>query len=116
MNFPRFMMYSTNETRRITMRKKFTEDFKFKVALEAIKNEKTATEIASDYEISVSQVSSWKNELLSNGKQVFAKKRGPKKADPLKEPDYLLREIGELKVERDYLAKKFVQLQSLKDD
>ncbi len=93
------------------MRKKFSDQFKFKVALEALKNDKTATELASIYEVSVSQVSNWKTQLQTNGSQVFSKKRGPKKVEPSTDPDYLLREIGQLKVERDFLAKKYNAMQ-----
>ena len=93
------------------MRKQFPSDFKFKVAIEALKNVKTTTELASKFEVSVSQISKWKNDLLENGPQVFAKKRGPKKLDPIDDPDHLLREIGQLKIERDFLAKKYKQIQ-----
>lgn len=93
------------------MRKTFSDSFKFKVALEALKNDKTTTELASIHEVSVSQVSKWKSELLENGPQVFSKKRGPKKLEPSNDPDYLLREIGQLKVERDFLAKKHKEAQ-----
>ena len=93
------------------MRKQFSSDFKFKVAIEALKNVKTTTELASKFEVSVSQISKWKNDLLENGPQVFAKKRGPKKLDPIDDPDHLLREIGQLKIERDFLAKKYKQIQ-----
>ena len=93
------------------MRKQFSSDFKFKVAIEALKNVKTATELASQFEVSVSQISKWKNDLLQNGPQVFTQKRGPKKLDPIDDPDHLLREIGQLKIERDFLAKKYKQIQ-----
>ena len=93
------------------MRKQFSSDFKFKVAIEALKNVKTTTELASQFEVSVSQISKWKTDLLQNGPQVFIKKRGPKKLDPIDDPDHLLREIGQLKIERDFLAKKYKQIQ-----
>lgn len=98
------------------MRKQFSSNFKFKVAVEALKNEKTATELASQFEVSVSQISKWKNELLQNGQQIFAKKRGPKKLNPIDDPDHLLHEIGRLKIERDFLAKKYKQIQLRGDD
>ena len=93
------------------MRKQFSNDFKFKVAIEALKNVKTTTELASQFEVSVSQISKWKTDLLQNGPQVFAKKRGPKKLAPIDDPNHLLREIGQLKIERDFLAKKCKQIQ-----
>jgi len=98
------------------MRKRFSDDFKFKVAVEALKNEETAVEIAARFEISTSLVSKWKNELLNNGSKVFSKKRGPKKVEPTNDPSYLLHEIGILKVERDFLAKKYEQMQLRKKE
>jgi len=98
------------------MRKQFPSGFKFEVALEALKNQKTLTELASIYEVSVSQISKWKSELEHNGKDIFNKKRGPKKLEPTNDPDHLLREIGQLKVERDFLAKKYNQIQSRRED
>lgn len=98
------------------MRKQFSDEFKFKVAVEALKNDKTTTELASKFEVSVSQISKWKNDLLQNGPQVFSKKRGPKKLEPINDPDHLLREIGQLKIERDFLAKKYKQIQSRGSD
>jgi transposase len=98
------------------MRKTFNSTFKFKVALEAVMGEKTAAELASIHEVSVSQISNWKSDLLKNGKQLFDKKRGPKKVQPSNNPDYLLREIGQLKIERDFLAKKYNDFQSVRGD
>ena len=93
------------------MRKQYSSEFKFKVALSALKNEQTAAELASQFEVSVAQISKWKNDLLQNGSEIFTKKRGPRKLEPINDPDHLLREIGQLKVERDFLAKKYKQIQ-----
>jgi transposase-like protein len=98
------------------MRKNFSSSFKFKVALEATKNEHTTAELASKFEVSASQISKWKSELLNSGEQIFSKRRGPKKLKPIEDPNHLLREIGELKIERDFLAKKYNQIQSRRDD
>jgi transposase len=93
------------------MRKKYSSEFKFKVALTALKNEHTTAELASQFEVSVAQISKWKNDLRQNGSEIFAKKRGPVKLEPINGPDHLLREIGQLKIERDFLAKKYKQIQ-----
>ena len=98
------------------MRKCFPSSFKFKVAIEAVKNEKTMAELASSFEVNASQISKWKSELLDSGEKIFSKKRGPKKLKPIDDPDHLLREIGQLKIERDFLAKKYNQIQSRKED
>jgi transposase-like protein len=46
-------------------RKKFSKEFKAKVALEAIKSQKTANEIAAEYEVHISQINTWKKQLLT---------------------------------------------------
>ena len=48
--------------------------FKFKVALEAVKEQKTVSQIASDYQVSPGQVSKWKKQLQSQGATVFQTK------------------------------------------
>ena len=52
-------------------RKKFSPSFKTKVALEAVKGLKTVAEIASKYQIHVTQVNTWKKQLLDNADSLF---------------------------------------------
>ena len=61
------------------MRKQYSPEFKFKVALSALRNEQTAAELASQFEVSVAQISKWKNDLLQNGSEIFTTKKRPKK-------------------------------------
>ena len=85
-------------------RKRYTAEFKAKVALEAIKEIKTLNELASQYEVHAAQISQWKKHLIENLSGVFSLKK--KAVDKTKKLDELYRQIGEVTVERDWLKKK----------
>lgn len=87
-------------------RKNFTAKFKAKVALEAIRSDKTLNEIGKEFGVHPSQVGQWKREVLENASGLFDAKRGPKPVDPSSDPEKLYTEIGRLKVELDWLKKK----------
>lgn len=88
-------------------RNQYSEDFKAKVAIEAIKDIKTVNEIASHYQIHPNQVTTWKRQLLENVSSVFVDGRKKKKEDKPTE-EQLYQQIGQLKVELDWLKKKFI--------
>ena len=88
-------------------RSKFEPSFKAKVALEALKNEKTLIELSKEFNVSPSKISSWKDELLHNASSVFLKAdhSDEKVVTHLKsEKDRILKKIGELTVENDFFA------------
>ena len=81
--------------------------FKAKVALEAIKGLKTISELASKYEVHPNQISQWKRQLVENLPALFTDKRAKRAAeDEAKEKAELYQQIGQLKVELDWLKKK----------
>ena len=85
-------------------RKQYSAAFKAKVALETLKEEKTTAEIASQYEVHPTLVNNWRRELLENLPQVF--EDGRKKSsdrDQVALTDRLYKQIGQLKVEVDFL-------------
>ena len=90
-------------------RRSHSVDFKSKVALEALKERKTITEIASEYQVHANQVISWKKQLLSNMDIVFSDGRKNHKENEEKEAQ-LYQQIGQLKVELDWVKKKSRQL------
>ena len=85
--------------------KTYTAGFKFKVALEATKNELTANQIASKYEISKSMVSEWKKKLLENGPTAF-QSREKKSQDKKEDIEFLQQQVGKLTIELEWLKKK----------
>jgi transposase-like protein len=89
-----------------TIRKKHSAQFKFKLALEAAKENKTLNELASQHSIHQGQISQWKKLLMDQGPQVFAK-NGGKARDENKETAALYEQIGQLTVELNWFKKNF---------
>lgn len=90
-------------------RRKFTAAFKAKVALEALKNQKTLAELSTQFEVSSVMISKWKSEFLENMSLVF-EKDNKKKSDENINVDMLYAQIGQLKVENDFLKKSYRKL------
>jgi putative transposase len=87
-------------------RKSFTAEFKSKVALEALKEQKTINQIATEYGVFPNQVCTWKKELLEGIGTIFSDKR-KKECSPKEDiVPQLYQQIGQLKVEVDWLKKK----------
>ena len=87
----------------MAQRRNFTDAFKAKVALEALRGDKTIQEIAAKHRVHPSQVSTWKRQAVEGMPDVFARggqSDGPTEAD-IKE---LYAKIGRLTVEKDFLA------------
>jgi transposase-like protein len=76
------------------------------IAIEAIKGELTAAQISSKYGVNISQISTWKKQLLAGAIDIFSSKqvKRDKHNDAL--VDELYKQIGQLSVERDWLKKK----------
>jgi transposase len=79
---------------------------KLKVALETVKGELSISQIASKYDIHPKQVTDWRDQLLHEGELIFTPKTSLRKTKTDHEKDDLIRKIGELTVEVDYLKKK----------
>lgn len=91
-------------------RRKFSADFKAKVALAAVKNQETLAELSKKFDVSPIMISKWKSEFLENVSTVFEK--GPKKSEEDENPEMekLYAQIGQLKVENDFLKKSCKKL------
>ena len=87
-------------------RKNHSARFKSKVALEAVKGLKTLSELASKYEVHPNQIRKWKQQLLDRISDIFVDKRRRKSDDDEKLKEQLYQQIGQLKVENDWLKKK----------
>lgn len=88
------------------MRKRYSADFKAKVALEAVKGEKSLSELASKYEVHPNQIRNWKKALIAGLPDIFSDRRRRKESDTEQEKARLYEQIGRLKVELDWLKKK----------
>lgn len=91
-------------------RRKFTSKFKFQVILEIISKERTITEIATKYELHPVMMTKWKSEFLRKAPDMFSDRGEKKDKEKDKEKDELIEElykqIGQSKVEVDWLKKK----------
>ena len=87
------------------MRRSFDAKFKAKVGIEAIKEKLTIREIAQKYEVQPCQVQQWKKIALDNIQQTFSRKREKDIKDQDKLVQELYRQIGQLKVENEFLKK-----------
>ncbi len=86
-------------------RRKFTAEFKTKVVLEALKERQTIETLSKTYELHPNQITTWKKEFLLKASVVFdAKESGSKSIEP--DTEKLYAQIGQLKVENDFLKKK----------
>lgn len=85
-------------------KRKFTPEFKAKVAIEAIKGQKTLSELSKDYELTPKQICDWKREFLTKSALVFMKEEPDVSKD--RKICELYERIGELDVMVDFLKKK----------
>ena len=87
-------------------RRKFSSDFKAKVVLEALRERSTIEELARKYELHPTQINLWKKEAVSKLSSVFAKSTDAAGDNKEEQIDKLYSQIGQLKVENDFLKKK----------
>ncbi len=88
------------------LRKKHPPSFKAKVALEAIKEQKTSAELASQYQVHPAQIRNWKSVVIKGMMDLFSDKRKDKERDKDTLISELYRQIGQQKVDLDWLKKK----------
>jgi len=87
-------------------RRKHSPAFKARVALEAVKGEETIAQLASRFEVHPSQVRKWKKEVEEGAVGIFGSDHTQNKKDDEALVSKLYQEIGQLKVERDFLERK----------
>lgn len=87
-------------------RTRYSQEFKAKVAIEALKEQKTLNEIASLFQIHPNQVTKWKSQLIEESGKIFEDKRTKKPDDNKPTEERLYQQIGQLQVELDWLKKK----------
>ena len=96
----------------VNMRKSYDATFRAKVALEAVKGDKTLAELSSTFGVHPNQICKWKKQLLESLPDLFMDRRKRKDKEQEELIDELYRQIGQLKVELDWLKKKSLKLLS----
>lgn len=91
-------------------RRRFSSEFKFRVALEAAKGQQTLGELASKHSLHPNQISQWKRQLLESGAEVFSQNGGKEQRDQQAVQTELYEQIGRLKMELEWVKKKSAQL------
>jgi transposase len=91
------------------MRKRYESSFKARVALAALRDNKTLNELASEYGVHSNLISQWKRRLLGNVARVFEEPEDGSQHDHQAVVEELHRQIGQLHVELDWLKKKAAQ-------
>lgn len=89
-----------------TKRIRHTARFKFSIAVEAIKSNKTISQLASDHQLHPSQISQWKKQLLEQGSDIFATHPTKRHREQNDRESRLYEQIGRLNMELDWLKKK----------
>lgn len=96
----------------MSIRKRRTKEQKAKIALEALKENRPLAEIALQYGVHPNQITRWKKQLIQNAGDVFSKNNDSNREKELEQyQDELYMEIGKLRVENEFLKKKFHQLE-----
>ncbi len=89
------------------VRRNYDADFKTKVVLEVLKEQKTLTQLGSEFELHVSQLTEWKKQVMAGIRSLFGVKKvviSEEEQEEITAPLY--QEIGRLKVELDFLKKR----------
>jgi transposase-like protein len=87
-------------------RKNYSSDLKARVALEAIKGQKTANEIAAEYSVHPTQIAQWKKQAMDGLPDLFSTRRSDQAKSEEALVNSLYQQIGQLKVQVDWLEKK----------
>ena len=91
----------------MVQRKQYTASFKAKVALEAIRGEKTLSQLAAEHGIHQTQIATWKRQATESVAEAFAHKKVSKEKEHEQTVEQLHAKIGQLLVEKDFLLKAF---------
>jgi transposase-like protein len=87
-------------------RNRYPAEFKVRIALEAVKGQKTTNQLASEYGVHATQIGLWKKQLLAELPRIFSTRKAQDSRDQEELTAQLYQQIGQLKVELDWLKKK----------
>jgi transposase-like protein len=91
-------------------RRKFSPEFKAKVALEATKEQLTLAQLSQKFEVNAVTISKWKSDFLANMSAAFTSQKESSDSEPEVPIEKLYAQIGKLKVELDFLKKSAKKL------
>jgi transposase-like protein len=91
-------------------RKRFSRQFKAKVALEALRGDKTTAQLSSEHGVHATQIGAWKKQALETLPEAFGCSTQRNQQAQEAHEDRLYRQIGKLQVENDWLKKKSREL------
>jgi len=86
-------------------RQQYSQSFKARVALDAIKGQRTVAELSSEYGVHSSQIAKWKKQLLDGAADIFARGHKGKDKRLQAEKNRLYQKVGQLQIEVDWLKK-----------
>ena len=86
-------------------RRQHSAEFKFRVALAAVWEVNTVSELASQHDVHPTQIRAWTQQLLENGPQVFARSNGQEQREQAVKENELYEQFGRLKMELEWLKK-----------
>jgi len=89
-----------------TKRKQYSNGFKFKIALEAVKGAKTVSQLAAEYNVHPTQIGTWKKQLVQQGKTLYTRPNDRQQREQQDKEAALYEQIGRLKMELEWLKKK----------
>ena len=89
-----------------TKRKQYSNNFKFKIALEAVKGAKTVSQLAAEYNVHPTQIGTWKKQLVQQGKTLYTRPNDRQQREQQDKEAALYEQIGRLKMELEWLKKK----------
>jgi len=87
------------------MRKTFSKEFKAKVALEALKGEKTIAELASEYKVHATQITAWRKQLKESAAEIFGNGQSKALKEHQELVERLYKNVGQLQVENEWMRK-----------
>jgi len=94
-----------------TIRKRYPASFKAKVALAALRQDKTLAQLSSEFGIHTNQIQQWKKMIVSEAPVIFSTRKQKSEKEAEKLQSELYRQIGKQKVELDWLKKKLMMPQ-----
>ena len=87
-------------------RRQHSNEFKFRIALEAVKGVKTVSQLAAEYNVHPTQIGNWKKQLLQQGSTLFMRPNDRQQREQQEKEAELYEQIGRLKMALEWLKKK----------